>query len=169
MARCGYGMSVSGSRTAVVASSTPAPSGILVASTASIVISGNVSLNGTYTRVPQGTEILNTADTGEPDTFVLNGGTFLYRRPNSSLSTTTYDNSVLFPPNSVIKKGGGSGDAVAGTPFSTWTIGSLFWDSDASEWLLDLNFSSTNPSTDPTIIPTSGWTGYYGNFTITAA
>jgi hypothetical protein len=143
-----------------------APSGIPVASTASIVISGNVSLNGTYTRVPQGTEIMNTADTGEPDTFVLNGGTYLYRNPNSSIGIYTYENEVLFPPNSIIKSGGGAGSAVVGTPFTIWTIGNIYYD---GEWLLDPNFSSTNPSTDPTTIPTSGWTGYYGSFTITAA
>ena len=112
-----------------------APSGIPVASTASIVISGNVLLNGTHTRVGQGTEIMYV-EGGDPDTFVLNGGTYLYRRPNSSFSVTEYSNSVLFPPNSAIKKGGGSGNAVAGTPFSTWTIGNLSWDSDAGEWLL---------------------------------
>ena len=148
--------------------SAAAPSGIPVASTASVVISGNVSLNGTHTRVPQGTEIMFSSG-GEPDTYVLSGGTFLYRRPNFSLSPTTYDTSTLFPPNSTIKAGGGSGSAVAGTPFSTWTIGGLYFDTEYNEWLLDLNFASTNPSTDPTIIPTSGWTGYFGNFTITAA
>lgn len=36
MARYGYGMSVSGSRTPIVASSTPAPSGIVVATTNTI-------------------------------------------------------------------------------------------------------------------------------------
>jgi hypothetical protein len=162
MPKLGLGLNLSVPRIAGGA----APSGIPVASTASIVISGNVSLNGTYTRVPQGTEILNTEDTGDPDTFVLNGGTFLYRKPNSSFGIGTFDGKVLFPPNSIIKSGGGSGDAVVGTPFTIWTIGNPYYDDD---WLLDLNFSSTNPSTDPTIIPTSGWAGYYENFTITAA
>jgi len=146
----------------------PAPSGIPVASTASVVIAGNVQINGVHTRVPQGTEIM-FEEGGEPDTFVLSGGTFLYRRPNFSFSPTTYSNSILFPPNSIIKDGGGSGSAVAGTPFSTWTIGVLYFDSDSGGWFLNLNYASTNPSTDPTIIPTSGWTGYFGNFTITAA
>jgi len=144
-----------------------APSGIPVASTASVVMSGNVGLNGTYTRVPQGTEILNTANTGEPDTFVLNGGTFLYRKPNSSYGIYTYENMTLFPPNSIIKSGGGAGDAVAGTPFSTWTIASMLY--DEGNWITLPDYLTTNPSTDPTIIPTSGWTGFYGNFTITAA
>ena len=166
MPRLSLGLGVQNTRK--VGGGGAAPSGIPVASTASIVISGNVLLNGTHTRVGQGTEIMYV-EGGDPDTFVLNGGTYLYRRPNSSFGVFEYNNSVLFPPNSAIKKGGGSGNAVAGTPFSTWTIGGLYWDSDANEWLLDLNFSSTNPSTDPTIIPTSGWTGYYGNFTITAA
>ena len=47
MARYGYGMSVSGSRTPVVASSTPAPSGIPVAGTNQINI-GNSPDNGAY-------------------------------------------------------------------------------------------------------------------------
>ena len=146
-----------------------APSGIPVASTASVVIAGSIFLNGTHTRVSQGTEIMFRYGGDGGDTFVLNGGTYLYRRPNSSFSPTTYDNSVLFPPNSVIKDGGGSGSAVAGTPFSTWTIGGLYFDTEYGQWLVDENFVSTNPSTDPTTIPTTGWTGSFGNFTITAA
>ena len=146
-----------------------APSGIPVASTASVVIAGNVHLNGVHTRVAQGTTIMDTGFTGEPDTFVLNGGTYLYRRPNSVLNIYSWGNSVLFPPNSVIKSGGGAGSAVVGTPFATWTIGSIQWDTEYNEWIVGQNFVSTNPSTDPTTIPTTGWTGYYGNFTITAA
>lgn len=144
-----------------------APAGIPVASTASITIAGNIALNGTYTRVPQGTEIMNTEFTGEPDTFVLNGGTFLYRKPNSSYGIYTYENYTIFSPNSIIKAGGGSGSAVAGTPFSTWTIGSMLY--DEGSWITLPEYLSTNPSTDPTTIPTTGWTGYFGSFTITAA
>ena len=164
MPRLSLGLGVSSSSKLPSAA---APSGIPVASTASVVISGNVSLNGTYTRVPQGTEIMNTADTGSPDTFVLNGGTFLYRKPNSSYGISTYENHTIFPPNSTIKDGGGSGSAVVGTPFSTWTIGAMSY--DESNWISPPEFHSTNPSTDPTTIPTSGWTGYFGSFTITAA
>jgi hypothetical protein len=143
-------------------------SGLSVASTPSITISGNVELNGVHTRVPQGTTIMDTGFTGNPDTFVLNGGTYLYRRPNSVLNIYSYNNSVLFPPNSTIKSGGGSGGAVAGTPFTIWTMASIQYDNEYGEWVINQDYVSTNPSTDPTIIPTSGWTGYYGNFTITA-
>ena len=51
MARLGYGMSVSGSRTPVVASSTPAPSGIPTATTTIINISvPSIGLDGLFTK-----------------------------------------------------------------------------------------------------------------------
>ena len=50
MARYGYGMSVSGSKTPVVASSTPAPSGIPV-STQTIIVTNAGAFDGTYTNV----------------------------------------------------------------------------------------------------------------------
>lgn len=53
MARYGYGISVSGSRTAIVASSGgAAPSGIPVATTSSVIVSGSPDgFNGTYLKI----------------------------------------------------------------------------------------------------------------------
>jgi len=56
MARYGYGMSVSGSKTCIVSSETPAPSGIPVASTTNLLITlnettyGNNFVNKAYTK-----------------------------------------------------------------------------------------------------------------------
>jgi hypothetical protein len=141
----------------------PAPSGIPVASTASVVISGNVFFNGTYARVPQGTQIMVTYG-GDPDTFFLNGGTYLYRRPNSLFeSSSSDDRNILCPPGSSIKSTNFGSDEV-GTPYSTWTLIFVYFDSEYNAWFAGTTF--TNVSTDPTTIPTSGWTG---GITITAA
>ena len=52
MARYGYGMSVSGSRTPIVASGGATPSGIPVASTTMVVVSGSPDgFNGTYIKL----------------------------------------------------------------------------------------------------------------------
>jgi hypothetical protein len=83
MARYGYGISVSGSRTAIVASSgVPAPSGIPVATTSSVIVSSSPDgFNGTYDKVTEQyyAEIINgnkqivwnSEDVGVPDRWSL--------------------------------------------------------------------------------------------------
>jgi hypothetical protein len=138
------------------------PSGIPVASTASIAISGNVFANGTHTRVSQGEQILVTINGDGTFYFVLDGGTYLYRRPNSIIGTTTYDNSVLLAPNSTIKSSNLTNTVIG--PYSAWTIVTCGYDNEYDSW--SGNIVAENPSTDPTNIPTAGWSP---SITITAA
>jgi hypothetical protein len=143
--------------------------GVPVASTASIIIAGSF-LDGRYTRVPQGTEIMNSAGTVDGP-FVLNGGTYMYRKPDYSYGPNSDPNLNFFAPGSIIRSAGGEGDAVVSTPFPTWTFGPLYFNEaggpgDAGYWYSWPGESSTNPSTDPNYIPITGWTGHYTNFTI---
>jgi len=82
MARYGYGMSVSGSKIRVVASGTPAPSGIPVATTSSVIVSGSPhGFNGTYNKITEtfyqqtidGNKqiVWNSEDVGVPDRWSL--------------------------------------------------------------------------------------------------
>jgi hypothetical protein len=149
----------------------PAPAGLPVASTASIIVAGSF-LDGTYYRVPQGTEIMNSAGTVDGP-FVLNGGTYMYRMPDSSYDPESPPNLNFFAPGSIIRSAGGEGDAVVSTPFPTWTFSALFFDEvggpgDAGYWYSWPGERSTHPSTDPNYLPTTGWTGHYTNFTIVA-
>jgi hypothetical protein len=121
MAGYGYGISVSGSRKSIVASSTPAPSGI-VASTA-----GNLIITFAYFGETTYTKISNTFWN-----FNFGEGDSEYQR--------------------------------------------LIWnDFISNTWTLDVNngdIVATNPSTNPLIIPTTGWTYTIGGgpaVTITTA
>jgi hypothetical protein len=68
MARYGYGISVSGSRTSIVSSSEPAPSGIPVASTNTIIVVDtaiSINFSGTYQKDS------STSYTNESDPMVV--------------------------------------------------------------------------------------------------
>ena len=138
-----------------------APSGIPVASTVSIIITGNVSYLGTYTRVSQPNDITNQ-NSGEADYLVFNGGTYLYRKPNQTFGQFDFTATILFAPNSIVKDGGGAGSNTVGTPYGYWALAGIAYDGEF--WYASVY--GTNASTDSTIIPTSGWTG---GVTITAA
>ena len=142
--------------------SSSAPSGIPVASTTSIIITGDVSYLGTYARVSQPNNITNQ-NSGEADYLVFNGGTYLYRNPNQTFGQFDFGATILFAPNSIVKDGGGAGSNTVGTPYGYWALVSLAYDSEGF-WFEFVR--GTNPSTDSTTIPTSGWTG---GVTITAA
>jgi hypothetical protein len=147
MARYGYGASVSGSRTAVIASSGGgAPSGIDVATTNAIVLSGLTGgwtdLHGTYTK------------SGDP-TNVYNGGV------NGNATGSVYFNSAYT---------GGNRDGAAiwygPVPFqgySAWQI-TFYNDNDFRLGKVE--------SADTTTVPVSGYSndaGYTGTITLTAA
>jgi hypothetical protein len=127
-------MSVSGSRTLVVASSGATPSGIPVASTASVNIAEYYSFNPYPKRV-------------SGYSFVGFGGEYIVSINSgiAYISTVGGGDIVLAVPNTIFY--------IGGSPFYT-----------ASAWEL-LNFGegptsdvySLNSSTDPTTIPTSGW------------
>jgi len=155
MPRLSLGVSTnSGSNRAAVA---PAPSGIPVASTASIVI-GNAGAgnNGTYVKkVPQ--QLLIDA-----------GGVKLYANIAGAcyLLDKGYNNvNILFSPNAEAWDDVIEGSPQFGTPFGNWKLGYVYYEGgDISSWIFTQ--IATNPSTDPTTIPTSGWTP---SITITAA
>jgi len=144
MARYGYGMSVSGSRTAVVASSGgAAPSGIPVASTASVNIAEYSNINPYPKRVSG----YNFEGFGGDYVVSINSGT-------AYISINGGGDVVLAAPNTIFY--------IYGSPFytaSAWELLS-FGEGPAVEVI------SLNSSTDPTTIPTTGWSPA---ITITAA
>ena len=146
MARYGYGMSVSGSRTPLVASSGgAAPSGINVATTNAIVLSGLTGpyyseLNGTYTK------------SGDP-TNVFNGGV-------DGLAT----GAVYF--NSAYTGGNKDGAAIWYGPIQGGSSGWQITYYDDNGILLGAIVSA-----DTTTVPISGYSnaGYTGTITLAAA
>ena len=122
-------MSLSGSRTATVASSTPAPSGIVVDTTIFLIITfGDTSLFN-YERIDY------------PE-FINYGG---------------FDS---YPPQILVQRLSFDLDLANG-----WAL--VQYDNDFSAVI-----RATNPSTNPLIIPTTGWTYNLGTgptVTITAA
>jgi hypothetical protein len=129
MARYGYGMSVSGSRTAIVASGGAAPSGIVVDTTIFLIITfGDTSLFN-YERIEY-PEFINYAGFDE------------------------------YPPQILFQRLSFDLDLAGG-----WALSQ--YNNDVS-----VVISATNPSTNPLIIPTTGWTYTLGTgptVTITAA
>ena len=139
-------------------------SGLTVASTTGITISGNGQYNGTYERVAQGGIILNTYSTipnDGSDRYAVQGG-HIYRKPiNQAISSFTYDGVLLIPPNVSIR--GVAGSSGAGVdqfngPYNYWILMDVFYD---EYWQIGNNYAS-NSSTNATSIPTSGWVGLNG-------
>ena len=133
-----------------------APSGIPVASTASVVI-GNAGAgnNGTYVKkVPQQLIInvflaqLYSNIAGACYVFIGSG-----------------DVRILFSPDAQATDDLEFGSPQFGTPFGNWKLGSAYYEGgDISAWFL--TEIATNASTDANYIPTSGWSP---SITITAA
>jgi len=134
-----------------------APSGIPVASTASVVI-GNAGAgnNGTYTKyVPQQLILLNN---GVVPLYVnIAGACYLLGGPE--------DGRILFSPDAQTWDDFYVGSAQCGTPFGNWKLGYVYFEGgDTSAWLF--TEIATNASTNTAYIPTSGWSP---SITITAA
>jgi len=131
-----------------------APSGIPVASTASVVISGNELFNGTYAKkVPEQALVINSNGHNsylKTGTCYLKGGLF-------------GDGSLLLSPDAQVWDD--EIGAILGSPFGTWQlITAATFDTDSDSWV-SYDFAS-NASTDANYIPTSGWSP---SITITAA
>lgn len=144
MAGYGYGISVSGSRTANVASSggTP-PSGLDISSTLNVAITNLGAFdNGTYIRNGTGTTILSD--------WILSG--YAYRKEDIVFNS---EGRLLLSPNSTIKDFGGTGSNQLGTPYSSWTLIYVLYDEENDTW--SATTVSTNSSTNASYIPTSGW------------
>ena len=147
MAGYGYGMSVSGTRKSIVSGGVAAPSGIVVATTTAIVLSGLTGLyfsllNGTYTK------------SGDP-TNVFNGGV------DGQATGAVFFNSAYV---------GGSKDGAA-----IWYGPILF--GVGNGWQITYYDDNNLPlgsivSATTTIVPVSGYSnaaGYTGTITLTAA
>ena len=102
MARYGYGISVSGSRTPIVASSTPAPSGIVAATVGNLVISFGYFSGETYTKFSNTLWRFDFGDGNteyqrlEWNTFVPNAWT-LDVNNGEPLATNPSTNSLIIP------------------------------------------------------------------------
>jgi len=164
MARYGYGMSVSGSRAPFVASGGAAPSGIVVATTNAVNISGNngVVPDGTYTKVTlMATRVAGSLVSDKM--FVDTGLVYLKEAGygDADFPTAPYG-YILIPPNTTFT-------ATFFNPLSSetfWRAGKVYGILGEESNDFSFNLANNNTSTDATIIPTSGWT--YG-ITITAA
>jgi hypothetical protein len=121
-----------------------APSGIPVASTASVNIA-EYPFYSPFTKKLSGYE------------FGVNGGLYYLVVNSGLIYMNTFENGdfVLIPPNTILSGG------LSYTP-STWKI-TQFSDDDGSPVFFEI---STNPSTDTATIPTTGWSP---SRTITAA
>jgi len=130
-----------------------APSGIPVASTASVVISGNELFNGTYAKkVPEQALIINS----NGHNSYLKTGT-CYLKDGSG-----YGNLLLAPDAQVWDDEIG---AILGSPFGAWQlITAASFDTDSDSWV-SYDFAS-NSSTNTAYIPDSSWSP---SITITAA
>ena len=139
-----------------------APSGIPVASTANVVISNApqgqfVSMNGTYVKKVNPERCAGIQDFGA-SLFVYSGAVF-----SSNLGENT-GNILIGPETSLIDDfDGGSPDQI-GTPYNNWRLIELSYNSENASW--DVLTEILNSSSDPTTIPTTGWSP---SITITAA
>ena len=134
-----------------------APSGIPVASTASVVI-GNAGAgnNGTYVKkVPQ--QLL--LDTGPLGLYSNIAGTCYV------LGAGNADGRILFSPDAQAWDDFVVGGQQFGTPFGNWRLGYVYYEGgDTSAWLF--TEIATNASTDTAYIPDASWSP---SITITAA
>jgi hypothetical protein len=157
MAGYGYGISVSGSRTRVVASSGATPSGIPVASTASVVISGNATFNGTAVK-----KVYPQQCFGD---IVFGGKLFVYSGVVYAYGASENAGKILIPPQTLLTEDLmlGTPDKL-GTPDATWRLVVASYNSEYDSY--DILEATSNSSTDANYIPTSGWSP---SITITAA
>jgi len=130
-----------------------APSGLPVASTASVVISNSVNgfFDGTYAKKI-------------PSEMILQGyGEDAYMSAGVSYALVIDDIArVLLIPNSTIQNS--NYGTMFGTPYANWVVLSFYWDNEAGNYVYFASY--TNPSTNETTIPTTGWSP---SITITAA
>ena len=141
-----------------------APSGLVVATTNAVNISGNNSIvpGGTYTKVTaNGTRVAGSLIS---DKLLLNTGVVYLKE--AGYGDVDYPTSpygyILIPPNTTFTAT--FLDALASDP--VWRAGKVYGFYVDGGGAFEFPALNDNPSTDSTIIPTSGWT--YG-ITITAA
>ena len=124
-----------------------APSGIPVASTASVVIGNAGSFNGTYTKkIPE-------------QSFPISGGHNSYIKTGICYSLGNY---LLLSPNAQIWDD--EVGAILDSPFGVWKLIDPSFDIDLDSWVYSV--IASNASTDANYIPDSSWSP---SITITAA
>jgi len=129
-----------------------APSGIPVASTASVVLSNAGSFDGTYAKkIP-------------PEVVSVSSGEIALMSAGVSYARVVGDTAyVLLRPNSTIQHS--IFGTILGTPYANWVILFFYFDGEnTGDYYYETTF--TNASTDATNIPTTGWSSA---ITITAA
>jgi hypothetical protein len=131
----------------VLSSGGAAPSGIPVASTASVVIGNAGDFNGTYTKkIPE-------------QSFPTNGGHNSYIKTGICYSL---DNYLLLSPNAQIWDD--EVGAILDSPFGVWKFIDPYFNLDADSWVYSVIASNSSVNTD--YIPDAGWSP---SITITAA
>jgi hypothetical protein len=155
MPRLSLGLGVQNLRR--IKSSGAAPSGIPVASTASVVISGNATFNGTAVKKVNPQQCL-----GDP---VFGGKLFVYSGVAYSYAAGENTGKILIPPQTLLIQDFvfGSPDQL-GTPANTWRLVNVYYNGENDSY--DIIDIANNSSTDANYIPTSGWSP---SITITAA
>ena len=134
-----------------------APSGIAVASTASVVISGNATFNGTAVKKVNPEQCF-----GDP---VFGGKLFVDTGVVYAYAASENLGKVLIPPQALITDDFlyGAPDKL-GTPAATWRLVAASYDGENDVYNID-NITN-NSSTDANYIPTTDWSP---SITITAA
>ena len=134
-----------------------APSGIPVASTASVVISGNATFNGTAVKKVNPQQCF-----GDP---VFGGKLYVDSGVVYAYGLVENNAKILIPPQALITDDpiGGTPDKL-NTPSNTWRLVVASYDVENDNYNIDS--ITNNSSTDANYIPTTGWTP---SITITAA
>jgi len=159
MPKLGLGLSLA---TSVVPSAPPAPSGIEVATTASVDVAGftggNLIANGTY--IKQSTGYSFSSDYADVITITGISYIFVYN------SAQKY---ILLPPESSIELEK-DGYAHSIPAFGTWRIGNVYTSNEGENMDFGMTYETNDPATNASFnndyIPETGWSPA---ITITAA
>ena len=138
------------------ASGGAAPSGIPVASTASVVISGNATFNGTAVKKVNPEQCF-----GDP---VFGGRLYVGSGVVYAYGLDENYGKILIPPQATTVDEIPDGLPQIDTPSNTWRLVWVTYNSEENSYVI-LN-TANNSSTDANYIPTSGW---FPSITITAA
>jgi hypothetical protein len=134
-----------------------APSGIPVASTASVVISGNATFNGTAVKKVVGERLLGIG--------VFGGELYVYSGIAYGYGLNSGQGKILIPPQTeIIDNVDFYPPGKLNTPSNTWRL--VVAGYDGGEDTYNIDSITNNSSTDPNYIPTTGWSP---SVTITAA
>jgi hypothetical protein len=141
----------------VLSSGGAAPSGIPVASTASVVISGNATFNGTAVKKVYPQQCFGDVVFGAK-LYVYSGAVYAYDASENA-------GKILIPPQTLLTDDFMSGTPdQLGTPSSTWRLVDVSYNSEFGNY--EISNITNNSSTDANYIPTSDWSP---SITITAA